>query len=429
MPIKTLTLIGSNTTILSSRYVDVALRCWPESECPPVLTTTLDQVFKDASILNNTAMAWLLLDEITPSALHGLVGVLQDRHLPTLLSRADETMPIGTPFQEGIVIAPPDALPESLCAAMRTLWNQAGLVHSLKTEVNFLQAHHGGLCEQIDKIDEELRLAAQLQREFLPQELPACRNVEFKVLYRPAGYVSGDIYDVMRLDEHHIGFFLADAAGHGVPAALMTMYIKRSLHTKEIDPSTPQGYRIIPPDEALARLNTDMLRKQTGKTRFATACYGVIDCRTMEYSLARAGHPFPLCIHPDGSATTFEPDGMLLGVFPNAQFELTHGKLTPGDRVVIYSDGFEIAFPESADSQNLHPSMVNTRYADEFRDLANGPLDQAMQRLENKLDQQIGSLNQRDDLTALCIGALDPVAETETTPDPSGRKQDVVKAL
>ena len=413
MRIKSLTLIGSNPTVLRSALVEATLKSWPEADCPPVLTTTIDHVLNDESILDNCGTAWIFLDETGTLRLYELVGLLQDRHLPAILTQTHETQPLGTAFQEGIVIAPPNTEPAALYAMVRTLWNQATVVRSLKDEVNVLQAHHGGLCEQIDKIDEELRLAAQLQREFLPHSLPCLPNVEFKALYRPAGYVSGDIYDVMALDEHHIGFFLADAAGHGVPAALMTMYIKRSLHTKEIDPETPQGYRVIPPNEALKRLNNDMVRKQSGKPQFATACYGILNTTTMEVCIARAGHPFPFLMGANGTAKSIEPDGMLLGVFANNEYEMSTFQMVPGDRLLLYSDGFETAFPQPGPG-----GKVNTQYAEEFKDIANGPLDKAIQRLDQKLDQQIGSLNQRDDITFLCVNALIPVPSSTVPPQP-----------
>ena len=74
-----------------------------------------------------------------------------------------------------------------------------------------------------DKLDEELRLAARIQCEFLPQEFPTMAGVGFDVLYRPAGYVSGDTYDVQQIDDRLVAFYVADAVGHGVPAALLTM--------------------------------------------------------------------------------------------------------------------------------------------------------------------------------------------------------------
>jgi len=68
-------------------------------------------------------------------------------------------------------------------------------------------------------VDQELRLDSRLQRDFLPKQLPTVGDIRFHVLYRPATWVCGDVYDVQRLDERFIGFYLADAVGHGVAAA------------------------------------------------------------------------------------------------------------------------------------------------------------------------------------------------------------------
>ncbi|HAU37257.1 MAG TPA: hypothetical protein DCX07_06020, partial [Phycisphaerales bacterium] len=68
------------------------------------------------------------------------------------------------------------------------------------------------------ELGEEMRLAARLQRDFLPRRLPEVGPARFGVLYRPATWVSGDIYDILRLDETHVGFYVADAVGHGMPA-------------------------------------------------------------------------------------------------------------------------------------------------------------------------------------------------------------------
>ncbi len=405
MRIRSLTLIGSTPGVLRSDWVDAALRSWPDREFPPILTTTVEHILDDETILDGTRVAWIVLDSKDNSQLGELVGLLGQHHISAMLTVSGDTQPMGTPFQDGVVMAPADTDAGSLCAMLRTLWNQAGIVQSLKAEMRMLQVHQDGLCDQIGKIDEELRLASQIQREFLPQILPGCDHVELRVLFRPAGYVSGDLYDAVRLDDHHVGFFVADAAGHGVPAALMTMYLKRSLHGIDEDPNAPSGYRLVPPGEALARLNNDMFRHRTGKTRFVTACYGVINCQTLEVSVARAGHPFPLLLRADGTVDELQPDGMLLGMFPDSQYEVASIRLTPGDRLLVYSDGFQTAFPQLSEGDDAQACPANMQYLEEFKDLANGPLDQAVSRLEGKLDQQIGSLNQRDDLTVLCIGA------------------------
>ena len=232
----------------------------------------------------------------------------------------------------------------------------------------------------------------------MPTVLPAVGGVHFDVLWRPAGYVSGDIYDVVRLDESHIGFFIADAVGHGVPAALMTVHIKRSMPTKTIDPEVVGGYRLYSPGEAIGVLNREMLKYQTGKVRFATACYGIIDLETHELTVARAGHPYPLILRADGGTDTIEPEGGLLGVFPDEVFEEQTVKLEPGDRVLLYSDGFEVAFPTNEESDGDKPGrqkLANNQYCKEFEDLRNGHAQLALDRLAQRLNMQSGSLNQR----------------------------------
>src|SRR6185437_3147583 len=136
-----------------------------------------------------------------------------------------------------------------------------------------------GLNNQMTQMDEEMRLAARLQADFLPREMPKIAGCSFHVLFRPASYVSGDIYDAVRLDEDHVGFYIADAVGHGMPAALLTIFIKRTLKTKEI---TENGYRLVLPDEAMANLNEEMLSQQLSHCQFATMAYCIVNTKTME---------------------------------------------------------------------------------------------------------------------------------------------------
>ena len=84
--------------------------------------------------------------------------------------------------------------------------------------------------------------------ERMSRRLPEVGPIRFGALYRPATWVSGDIYDVVRLDETHVGFYVADAVGHGMPAALLTMFIKKALLTKRILGHT---YEILPPHVSL----------------------------------------------------------------------------------------------------------------------------------------------------------------------------------
>jgi len=383
--------------------VEKVLSHWRGLGRPRVTVAMLADVLNKPEQLDDAEAVWMLLDRVTVNDMFNIIGEVEERHLPALLTRPNGSEMLGQPHQEGIVACPPGTDPIHACAVLQTLLSQAPTLATLKRDVRVLQAQHRGLCDQIGKLDEELRMAAQLQREFLPTTTPTLNDVSFHVLYRPAGYVSGDIYDVTRLDDHHVGFFVADAVGHGVPAALMTVFIKRSLRTKRLVTHTAQGYELIAPGEALARLNEDMIRQQSGKVRFATACYGIIDTRDYTMTIARAGHPFPMILKADGEVQTLEPEGGLLGVFPNEVFHEQTVQLEPGDRMLVYSDGFECAFPDENLQSNGKRRVSNENYAREFLDLGNGDPAAAIKRLEDNLDTQAGSLNQKDDLTVLCM--------------------------
>lgn len=271
----------------------------------------------------------------------------------------------------------------------------------LTSELSIARRFQGGLRGEMVRMHQEMQLAAMVQKEFLPQTLPAVHGVSFGAMWRPAHYVSGDIYDVSRLDENHIGVFIADAVGHGVPAALMTMVIARSLPTKEVD---GRDYRLVPPAEALARLNQEMIRRQGDTTRFATAIYALVNCRERSVRIAGAGHPTPFILREGGGMEAIETEGGLLGVFPDEDFPERQLQLATGDTMLFYSDGFEVAFHEDASNDDLRkPSKI---YLEEFERLrectsAEGMIDEISQRV----NLQPGSLHQQDDLTLICMHA------------------------
>ncbi len=295
-------------------------------------------------------------------------------------------------------------------------------IRRLQHELSLSMRCTGGLRGEITRMHDELQLAAMVQQEFLPRELPDVHGVRFAAMWQPASYVSGDIYDVCRLDEDHVSLFLADAVGHGVPAALLTMVICRSLPTREV---VAGRTRIVPPSEALARLNAEMIRRQGRTTRFATAVYGVLNCRTRVLKLAGAGHPAPLIFRRDGRSESLETPGGLLGVFEGESFDHIEVQLNVDDRLVMFSDGFEVAFPNG--KPGLRPggerqALPSRQYLEEFERLrAESDPKLAMEAMREAVSRQQGSLHQIDDLTLLCTDVGMPV-QCEPVQGPSPRE-------
>ncbi len=309
----------------------------------------------------------------------------------------------------GALMLLPDCDGVVLCGIALGLLHRQSNVRQLTQELNIAHRFHGGLEGEIARMHEDLQLAAMVQREMLPRTVPTLHGVTFAAMWRPANYVSGDFYDIVQLDEDHIGVFIADAVGHGVPAALMTMIISRSLRLTE----TSKGQmRIVPPSQVLARLNSEMLLRQGQTTRFATGIYSVINCRTHHFTLAGAGHPPPLLLRKDGSEQLLETNGGLLGVFGDETYDQIELDLAVGDRLLLYSDGFEQAFP-NATSDVYERRLPTTRYREEFEQLADmRDPTKIINHIRTRLDEQLGSLHQVDDLTLICMSVTKPTPPT-----------------
>jgi sigma-B regulation protein RsbU (phosphoserine phosphatase) len=202
------------------------------------------------------------------------------------------------------------------------------------------------LQQAYQQIDQELELAQRLQTSFLPQSLPEVPATRFAVQYLLCGRVGGDFYDAFRLDEQHVGFYVADAMGHGVPASLLTIFVKKGVRPKEVMGSQ---YRLVPPAEVLARLNRDLIEQKLSEHPFITLAYGLLNHQEGTLRLARAGHPYPLYIPREGPPVFWRQEGLLLGVVEATFREATY-QLQPGDKVLLYSDGIDNASFEGHDS-------------------------------------------------------------------------------
>jgi len=290
------------------------------------------------------------------------------------------------PVDLKLVPAPPSA-DQALDAVQREL-------DALKAELDQLRRRDDSLHHYMRRLDEELKLAGRVQQDFLPKQLPKVGPVRFHTLFRPAGHVSGDLYDVMRLDESHVGFYMADAVGHGMPAALLTMFLKQALVTKEIDAA---AYRLLAPAQTMAKLNDALVTQNLSQATFATALYGHLNTRTLELTFAKGGHPSPILLTGDGELRALDSDGPLLGIFPGEEFAQTTVQLSPGDRLFIYSDGVELVFSDE-------PSPDSDRWRQELHDRRHLPTNEIVREFNEHLDRVVANTNRkRDDLTVIAM--------------------------
>ena len=252
-------------------------------------------------------------------------------------------MPVHAPL-------PAVADPQTLAAVTARPELLLAQIDAMQAELDNLRQQADARRYHLEQLDRELRIAARLQRDFLPKTLPNHARVKFNRLYRPAGHVSGDLYDVRRLDEHHAGVYLADAVGHGMPAALLAMFMHNALQTKRID---GEGYRLYDSHEAVGLLNRTLCAQGLSAATFATAAYAKVNLESGEIDLSRAGHPLPLLIRAGGDVEEVGGEGALLGVMADELFEPRRLTLGAGDKLVLYTDGVEMIYVDDGQVGSL----------------------------------------------------------------------------
>lgn len=347
----------------------------------------------------DTEMLAVLADRETgPGTLDRLVDIAAARGLPMIVLAP---LPLPEPTRPaGFLALPLGTEPAALLVAFAALRSRQREVEQLRGELKASCELSEGVREAVTRIDEEMQLAATVQREFLPRELPSGGGLGVAALWRPASSVSGDLFDIRRLDADTWGLLIIDAVGHGMPAALLAHYLGRALPTRE---AVDGRERILTPGEALGRLNAELVARQGAVTRFATAVYATLEPARRRVRIASAGHPATIHLTRDGECRRIEPDGGLLGVFPDERYAEAELTLAPGEQLLFHSDGFEQAFP---DPPVRAGSARPRRYVEELRRVAaSGEAAESIGMVEELLDLAAGTGRVGDDLTLVCVHA------------------------
>jgi len=212
----------------------------------------------------------------------------------------------------------------------------------------------------------------------------------------PAEWVSGDIYDAVRLDEENVGFYIADAVGHSMPAALLTIFLKQAIVMRETDGSS---YRIFSPSEVIDRLNKKMSQQKLSGCQFATGCYCILNTATMEMTFARAGHPYPVLLRKGDDPVQLHCRGSLLGIFENSEYEQETIKLQAGDKLILYSDGTE-PFLGQVDEES------GFEFSQEFYEIMDLPITEMFEQFRQIVGTKQINPAEFDDVTLLGFEVL-----------------------
>jgi sigma-B regulation protein RsbU (phosphoserine phosphatase) len=262
----------------------------------------------------------------------------------------------------------------------------ASVAAQASVSVEYAQLHKESLKRA--KLEREMDIAQDVQRNFLPRATPEVPGYDFWAYYLAAGKVGGDYYDFVRLPQGNQAVLLGDVSGKGVPAALMMA--KASAVCKVALLSHPQNVA-----RAVCEINNEICEASAGGT-FLTLILCVIDPRTHQITIANAGHMSPMFRRNDGTVEQpAESDvrGLPLGIVRDFSYGTISAPLAAGESVVLYSDGIS----EAVNSQD--ELYADERIVDQLRRTEGKTAAQIGQGLLEDVRRHAAGCEQSDDIS------------------------------
>jgi sigma-B regulation protein RsbU (phosphoserine phosphatase) len=240
------------------------------------------------------------------------------------------------------------------------------------------------------RLEEELAVAKQIQTGLLPKVLPASPKFEFATYIEPSRQVGGDYYDFIQTGNGRLGIVIADASGKGVPAALLIARMQAIIQSE-----ARFGKNV---SEIMTAVN-QFISQSNSPDRFATCFYGELDEATMKLYYCNAGHNYPLLVKDKGRIHQLDIGGLLLGAFPNAVYECGEVEFTPGDLLVMYTDGLS----EMMDAEEQE--YGEKRIIEHAIKYSHQPVEAICTKMINSVKQFGAGPNEIDDMTLVVVKA------------------------
>ena len=246
---------------------------------------------------------------------------------------------------------------------------------------------------QLVDLQSDLTVAREIQHAILPRtfklKMEDADAVDIYASMVAAKDVGGDFYDFFPIDDHRIGFTMADVSGKGVPAAIF-MAVSRTL-------IKATGLRGIPSNECMQTVN-NMLCDESVDSMFVTVFYGIYNLKTGAIDFTNAGHNPPYILHADGSLKMLESKcNRVLGAVEGMPFQNESLQLGQGDTLVMYTDGV-------TEAENIdHQQFCEPRLEAALAELKGATSEEIVTAINAKVKEFAGEAPQSDDITLLVI--------------------------
>ncbi len=291
-----------------------------------------------------------------------------------------------------------------------------------KDEKSPYEISPGGL-EHIKTLEYEIEKGQRIQRDFLPDLVPALPGWEIATCFQPAHQVAGDFYDVFMLPGGYLGLVIADVCDKGVGPALFMSMIRSLIRifsgeTQQHGLAVSAGYRgADDPISAVGAadvsqvtalcavsLTNDYIAQEHGKMcMFATLFFGVLNPASGLFAYINGGHEPLLIVGSKGIVQHLKPTGPAVGILPHVKFDVGTVQIEPGEIAIGYSDGVTEA--ETPDGE-----LYTRKRLISLLDQAAPSASQLVDRIKTNLFLHIGDGEPSDDITMI---ALRRTRETE----------------
>ncbi|MCX7746026.1 MAG: SpoIIE family protein phosphatase [Clostridia bacterium] len=184
------------------------------------------------------------------------------------------------------------------------------------------------IMEQNLKLQYDLSIARKLQCSLLPKGLPEDK-LKFSFIYKPCEELGGDFLDIFRIDDTHVGIYIADVSGHGVPASMMTVFLRSTINKKVLSPS-----------KALGELYREFNRSTFDQDLYITVFYAIIDVQNKTITFSNAGHNVcPVILGQEGFKLLNSPGIPISNWLESPDYSDSVVSLGTGDRIFLCTDG------------------------------------------------------------------------------------------
>lgn len=192
-------------------------------------------------------------------------------------------------------------------------------------------------CKELEMQDNteiyNLELAKKIQKSILPKSTEF-KNVKFQYGYLPTSDLSADIFDVIKVNEDKIAFYMADVVGHGVEASIITLFIAQTV--RDIINKNP----MISPSKLLLELKDGFKKLGLGEEKYFTIIFMMLDIKKKELIYSNAGHNCMPILFNEKSVAFMVNKGMIISnIFVDVSYNEKTLKVESGDQILLYTDG------------------------------------------------------------------------------------------